>query len=343
MDDYGIELRFESSQSRYADVRALREQRRLEREKGRRGSPQDARDKTRMGARAKAREDPYADIPPYENYTHDDFEREDPPRGSLARVVLTQALVCAVLLGGLFLAQKTMPNIYRQLKTAYAQMMRTDMSAREVWTAAARVIKNLREEVYVAAPYNGEPRTRESTMAEGTAEAAKPPTEPEDDLISETVEAMGGMDLSEAYAESKCSWAPLRTTVRAYPLVAEGRVTSAFGYRAHPTTGEDNIHTGLDIAADLGTPIHAAFYGVVAETGTGREYGNYIIIEHAGGLRTLYAHCDEVLAEEGMVLRAGDVIALVGSTGTSTGPHVHFEVRLNGMRCDPGEVSGIRN
>jgi len=325
MDDYGKELGFKTSQSRYEDVRALREQRRLERENDRRRSQKNTREKNRPGARIKTQEDPYADIPPYENYVYDDFEREDPPKGSLTRVVLTQALVCAILLGGLFLFQKTAPNIYRQLKMAYTQVMQTDMSAREVWAAAARVFKNLREEVYVAAPYTSQPATQA-------------PTKPETELTSESVEAMGGMDLSAAYAESNCSWAPLRTTVRSYPPIEAGRVTSTFGYRAHPTTGGDNIHTGLDIAADLGTPIHAAFYGVVAETGTGKEYGNYIILEHAGGLRTLYAHCDEVLAEEGMVLRAGDVIALVGSTGTSTGPHVHFEVRLNGMRCDPGEV-----
>ena len=311
---------FEASESRYAQVRVQRELRGRERANAQRQNP-------RRRKSPAPREDPYADIPPYENYEDDGCERGDPPRGSLTRVVVTQTLVCAALLGGLFLARETMPNIYRQLKTSYHQVMQTDMSAREVWAAAVHAFRSLRDEIYVVAPYK-----------EAATEPASAPNasagKPADD-------AMGGMDIAAAYAESNCAWAPLRTTVRAYPPVEDGHVTSVFGYRAHPVTGEENVHTGLDIAADLGTPIHAVFYGVVAGTGAGREYGNYIILEHAGGLRTLYAHCSEVLAEEGMLLRAGDVIALVGSTGTSTGPHVHIEMRLHGLRCDPGQVAGL--
>jgi murein DD-endopeptidase MepM/ murein hydrolase activator NlpD len=73
----------------------------------------------------------------------------------------------------------------------------------------------------------------------------------------------------------------------------------------------------------------------VLKTGEDDDYGNFILLQHEGGLQTFYAHCSELLAEEGMVIRAGEIIALVGSTGLSTGPHLHFELRLNGVRCNP--------
>lgn len=348
MDYDENEAGFGVSESRYADVRAQRELRSRERD-SRRRAPEPRAAKQRG---EKSREDPYADIPPYENY-ESDYEYGEPPRGSLVRVVATQALVCAVLLGGLFFARSAMPNVFRQLKTAYTRVMQTDMSAREVWAAAARAFRRLRDDVYVAAPYKDAEAEQKATAQDDAAQTAaeEPKTTQRDDDAETTCEdikttcgdAVGGMDIAAAYAEKSCAFAPLLTTVRPYPPVEDGRVTSLFGYRAHPVTGEESIHTGLDIAAQPGTPIHAAFYGVVAEAGTGREYGNYIVLEHAGGLRTLYAHCAEVLAEEGMVLRAGDVIALVGSTGASTGPHVHVEMRLHGLRCDPIEVLGIRD
>ena len=364
MDDYSKELGFEASDSRFAQVHAQREQRRMEREGAAkrqnahtnhpRASSAPAAPRTPLWGSRESKEDPYAGIPPYENYYDDDFDRDEPPKGSLVRVVAAQAAVCAVLLGVLFLCQKTMPNIYRQLKTAYAQTMHTDMSASEVWAAAVQVFKNMKDDVYVLAPYAGEDTSSGATQSETaqgsdeneTANTTANQTDPAQtaanatpsDTLNTSTDAIGGMDVTAAYAERNCSFAPLRTTVRPYPPVEDGRVTSVFGYRAHPITGEESIHTGLDIAADLGTPIHAAFYGTVAETGTGKDYGNYIVMEHAGGLRTLYAHCSEVLAEEGMVMRAGDVIALVGSTGASTGPHVHVEMRLHGMRCDPGNT-----
>ena len=373
MDDYGNAPGFEVSDSRFAQVRTLREQRRKEREDTakRQRTPAKAsrtnashanklRPNTPHAAprssfwKERETEDPYAGIPPYENYFEDDFEQEEAPGGSLARVIAAQAVVCMVLLGGLFLCQKTMPNIYRQLKTAYTQTMRTDMSAQEVWAAAVQVFRTMKDEVYVIAPYSGEAVAGEAVAgetAQGSAADAKSEAAPETPAsefpatvpssLETGTDAVGGMDVSAAYAEHNCSWAPMRTTVRPYPPIEQGRVTSLFGYRVHPISGDENIHTGLDIAADFGTPIHAAFFGTVAETGKGKEYGNYIIMEHAGGLRTLYAHCAEVLAEEGMVMRAGDVIALVGSTGASTGPHVHIEMRLDGIRCDPGDVLGV--
>src|SRR5205085_9869992 len=95
------------------------------------------------------------------------------------------------------------------------------------------------------------------------------------------------------------------------------------------------LHTGVDLAAPTGTPIHAAGDGRVIFSGYRGGYGNCIIIDHGGGTATLYGHCSRLYAGVGRTVRAGDVIAAVGSTGFSTGPHCHFEVRINGRPVNP--------
>ncbi len=110
-------------------------------------------------------------------------------------------------------------------------------------------------------------------------------------------------------------------------------ITSEYGYRINP---EPEFHKGLDIGKPLGTEILAVKSGTVktAETGT-TGYGNYIVIDHGNGLETIYAHCSELLSAVGDEVDAGEAIAKVGSTGDSTGPHLHIEIRLNGEAVDP--------
>ena len=113
-------------------------------------------------------------------------------------------------------------------------------------------------------------------------------------------------------------------------------VTSEFGNRIDPITGERRGHTGMDLAVPTGTPIRAALPGTVTvSTYNQGGYGYYIMIDHGNGLSTLYGHCSQLLASVGRTVEAGDVIALSGSTGRSTGPHLHFEVRVNGQRTNP--------
>lgn len=108
-----------------------------------------------------------------------------------------------------------------------------------------------------------------------------------------------------------------------------GRISSTFG----PRWGR--MHEGLDIAAPTGTPIRAAASGTVIHSGWLGGYGNLVVIDHGGGLATAYAHQSAVAAGNGAVVGQGQVIGYVGSTGNSTGPHLHFEVRLNGVAQDP--------
>lgn len=114
-----------------------------------------------------------------------------------------------------------------------------------------------------------------------------------------------------------------------------GPISSPFGWRHHPILGTSRLHAGIDFAVDYGTPIAAAAQGIVIFSGWYGGYGNAVILDHGGDLTTLYAHTSELLVREGESIRAGQIIATVGSTGLSTGPHLHFEVREKGEPVDP--------
>ena len=118
-------------------------------------------------------------------------------------------------------------------------------------------------------------------------------------------------------------------------LVPGGRVTSNFGYRSDPFTKQRKMHQGVDIAAPVGTPIQAARAGVVTFSGDRGGYGNLVIVDHGDGNQTRYGHCERLNVQPGQRVEAGEVIATVGSTGRSTGPHLHFELRQNGEAVAP--------
>lgn len=114
-----------------------------------------------------------------------------------------------------------------------------------------------------------------------------------------------------------------------------GRITSTMGMRKHPVGGFRGKHTGLDLAAPSGSRIAAAAAGTVTETGEGEYIGKYAIIAHKDGYTTLYGHCSEILVRSGQKVKKGQIIARVGMTGRTTGPHLHFEIRKNGAPQDP--------
>ena len=110
-----------------------------------------------------------------------------------------------------------------------------------------------------------------------------------------------------------------------WPIASSHRVTSPFGWRTHPISGRRNLHGGIDIAAPNGTPIMASKAGVVVISQYGSSYGNYVVISHPDGTRTLYAHMSQRNVSAGDTVRQGQTVGLVGSTGSSTGNHLHFE------------------
>lgn len=128
----------------------------------------------------------------------------------------------------------------------------------------------------------------------------------------------------------------VKQKVFAWPIKAKNRLTSGFGWRVHPITGNKAFHTGIDIGAPMRTPIHAAAEGVVVFAGDGGSYGNMIILRHKNGLFTVYGHASKLIAKKGSYVKRGQKIALVGSTGASTGAHLHFEVKSTEKHVNPG-------
>lgn len=122
----------------------------------------------------------------------------------------------------------------------------------------------------------------------------------------------------------------------AWPIPGYTRITSKYGMRTHPITGVYKLHTGVDVSAPMGANFVAANDGIVTKAGFNGAYGNMVIIDHGGGVSTLYAHGSEIMVQVGDTVKRGETVVLkVGSTGYSTGPHAHFEVRLNGVVTDP--------
>lgn len=118
-----------------------------------------------------------------------------------------------------------------------------------------------------------------------------------------------------------------------YPTI--GPVTSNFGWRTHPILGTERFHSGIDFGADYGSIIYASTQGRVIYADWYGGYGNAVIIDHGNGMTTLYGHCSEIYVKDGDVVVKGQPISAVGSTGFSTGPHLHFELRANGEPIDP--------
>ncbi|AGA70785.1 metalloendopeptidase-like membrane protein [Desulfitobacterium dichloroeliminans LMG P-21439] len=124
-------------------------------------------------------------------------------------------------------------------------------------------------------------------------------------------------------------------TISTYPLPGYKEVSSSYGWRIHPITKKKSLHTGTDLPAPTGTKVLAAGNGEVIMASWYGAYGNAVIVDHGGGYTTLYGHNSKLAVKVGDKVKAGDVVSYVGSTGWSTGPHLHFEVRLKGETTDP--------
>ena len=145
------------------------------------------------------------------------------------------------------------------------------------------------------------------------------------DIVNQQILALAQQGIDTAYIGGELEW----------PVPGYTRITSKFAMRVHPITGQYKLHTGVDIGAPEGANFVAANDGIVVKAELNPAYGNMVIIDHGGGISTLYAHGSAILVEVGQSVKRGDSILKVGSTGYSTGPHAHFEVRINGVATDP--------
>lgn len=144
--------------------------------------------------------------------------------------------------------------------------------------------------------------------------------------------------LRTSFAESKQKVQEQQHLLRITPTIwptNSKNVTSGFGYRKDPFNYQLSFHSGLDIGANENSPVYSAADGKVVAAGSDNSHGNNVLVEHSKGLRTWYMHLNKILVNQGDTVQKGQTIGLVGSTGRSTGPHLHYEVLKNGVSVDP--------
>lgn len=252
------------------------------------------------------------DIPETKHNTTEQMQRGE---GCL-RLVFIQGVICALIVLSCLALRYAAPKAYASIKTAYNNAVKTeDITFEDIKSFFSRLGNFV---------FTDEKQTNSSVTSN----------------IPQN-ESSSGIAESEGTGGSDVKVLPSTVTDKAYLLTSpicvptKGTVTSEFGPRIHPIFKTEGFHTGIDIASKLGTPITSAFSGVVYEVGQSEAYGNYVIMKHSDSLFTFYGHCDSVKVEKSMVIRAGEIIAYMGSTGYSTGPHLHFEIRINGKSVDP--------
>ena len=169
----------------------------------------------------------------------------------------------------------------------------------------------------------------EEPPAEETAAPEPPPAVPAAGTVI-LYSDYSGEALPSNYTMDQVSLGELETTT---PVM--GRLTSGYGYREHPISGKYFFHGGIDIGGQTGDAIAAFADGVVEYTGKNDSYGLYLQVDHGNGVKSFYAHCSRIVAVKGQTVTMGEKIAEIGSTGTSTGPHLHLELKYNKMHLDP--------
>ena len=246
---------------------------------------------------------------------------EDMQKGEgCLRLVFIQIVICTIIVLSCLILKYSAPKAYASIKNAYNSAVKTeDITFDDV----KKFFKGLSNFVF------SDEKSTDAKVSSGISESGS-----SSDIAKS--EGAGGSDV-KVLPSTVTNSAYLLTSQISSP-VPNGTVTSQFGWRLHPIFNTEGFHTGLDIASKLGTPIMSAFSGTVYEVGQSDAYGNYIIMKHSDSLYTFYGHCDSIKAEKSMVIRAGEVIAYMGSTGYSTGPHLHFEIRIDGKSVDPSYV-----
>lgn len=166
-------------------------------------------------------------------------------------------------------------------------------------------------------------------------------------MILRNLTCLWGNDAFALWAEEEAGF-PLRYDGVVEPVQIKydvpcsyTRISDVFGSRVHPVTKEVMVHEGIDFAAEKGTKIKAAADGIVYAEGYSSEYGNYVVVLHRNGEMTYYCHCQAVLVAKNDEVGQGDMIATVGSTGRSTGAHLHFALSRDGVFVDPAECMDI--
>ncbi len=234
----------------------------------------------------------------------------------LTKTLLLQFAVCLVLFLLLFALKYNDANIFYEIENMFSGELEKNIKAEDVESAFSN-IKSY--------------KNKETTETETEYVPLEEPS------LSAEIIAGGGSDIKVSSKEE----IPENVSTDDYNLSQKmilplkGKVTSEFGTRTHPISGDLRFHAGIDIAAELGTKIYSAFDGEVIYADYDQWNGNFLKIQHDNGIMTVYCHCQKLNVKKGQKIRAGEVIATVGSTGSSTGPHLHFELRFDNISYNP--------
>lgn len=221
-------------------------------------------------------------------------------------IMIVQLVVCIFAVASVFLIGRLSPQTFEFIKNEYNRIMSVDMDAGEFAASAKKVI--------------------------GQAESAVPQESVD---TEQTENKKSTKTVKSASDGNTLAVMSLFKSDEEITVPVHGEITSEYGNRTNPVSGEYLMHSGIDIAADSGEEVRAAYSGIVSVTGSNSVSGNYIGLIHRDGSETFYCHCSKIIAKKGDVIRAGETVALVGSTGRSTGPHLHFEIEVNGKTVDP--------
>ncbi|APG43340.1 M23 family metallopeptidase [Syntrophotalea acetylenica] len=252
----------------------------------------------------------------------------------------------ALVVAGVILSGLAYHCFRMQLDYAELQRLRTEKSVyRQKLRSMAGQLQSLRKEMVVLASNDTKVRlmTKLAKPVEGVPAGIGGPVESDPGLELSGVqrqidEIRRSIDLRRASLEElQGALNDQRSLFAARPAgkPVKGWITSGFGLRRSPFGGGRRMHCGLDIAARIGTPITAPADGVIKRVATAPDYGKMVVIDHGYGYQTVYGHTSKVFVKAGQRVRRGDIIAAVGNTGRSTGPHLHYEVHLNGMPVNP--------
>lgn len=245
-------------------------------------------------------------------------DKEKVNKNWFAKIIIIQFIVCLALIAAFAAIVKSGGRAAESMREDYFKLMEKDYSVDDVSEAFNGVSR------YIAS--FSEMKPSNTTDADKTENA------------SESRSVVGGgvdMDFTSLDTlEGIC----FEETEIGFDLICpldDYVITSGFGYRISPITGEPGVHTGVDMAANYGTAIKAAAGGTVVDAAYDASYGNYVKIRHKNNTVTIYAHCSSLCVVSDEIVKQGDVIAKVGSTGSSTGNHLHFEMRKDNIRIDP--------
>ena len=212
---------------------------------------------------------------------------------------------------------KTQKAEIETTKKILAEKKEQAIENKQTYQKKAQVVQNMKtkQEFYLS----------KLTAEEQTLQAQIDEYNTQVEQIEAEIKLLATQSISESYVGGAFIW----------PVPGHMSLTSLYGMRVHPITKAYKLHTGIDISAGIGETFVAAANGVVTKATFNTAYGNMVIIDHGGGVQTLYAHGNEIMVQVGDEVKAGDEVLKVGSTGYSTGPHAHFEIRINGQTVNP--------